>query len=293
MTATGLATVLLLTACGGSEDSDGKDSEKKRDDGISAQRGTGKKQDVKRPMKRLWMPFPCGQKWRVNSYDEKHAPALDMVREPQHKTEGSTLRAAASGTVRISKSDSGAGNVVQIKHAYGYYTTYLHLKKKYVEEGQKVKRTTRIGTVGDTGSNGNTPHLHFEVAKGAKNADHWGEREGDKYRETANLHPTSYKGVGKEWRNAVSHSCAAPRPTKFAKYRVVRTVNAREWAGTKYQSARKERKGRTIYLGCDHYRKPEGKLFRRVQGGAGPDGKGLWVRASKTYVKKIGKCSAR
>ena len=29
------------------------------------------------------LPFPCGDKWRLNTYDGGHAPALDMVKEPQ------------------------------------------------------------------------------------------------------------------------------------------------------------------------------------------------------------------
>jgi hypothetical protein len=41
------------------------------------------------------LPFPCGQLWRLNTWDSTHAPALDMVRGPQNLTEGSLLIAPA------------------------------------------------------------------------------------------------------------------------------------------------------------------------------------------------------
>ncbi|MDG4860993.1 M23 family metallopeptidase [Streptomyces sp. T-3] len=241
---------------------------------------------------RMWLPFPCGQKWRVNSYDAQHAPSLDMVREPQSQTEGSRLQAAAPGKVRFTLTDPGAGKVVQIKHANGYYTTYLHLKKITVRKGDTVKRTTKIGTVGRTGDNSNgVPHLHFEVAKGEGNADQWGDDNGFQNRDAAWLYPKKYKEVGGNWRNQVSHSCSRPKPTSYAKYRVVKPVNKREWAGAKYKSAGKLATGMVISLGCNHSTTPDGKLWRRLKGSGGADSKGLWVRASSTYVKKIGSCS--
>lgn len=308
-TAVGLATALAFTAVGTTTGSAAETTTEAGADiaAVSvrtmaqgadrAGAGRGEVERPRKPMRRLWMPFPCGQKWRVNTWDAKHWPALDMVREPQHKTEGSTVRAAASGTVRFAEWNGGAGNVVQIKHAYGYYTTYLHLKKRSVKKGQKVKRTTKIGTVGQTGSNGRTPHLHFEVAKGKKNANHWGEDHGDKYRKVANLYPKRYDDNngggpgGGEWRNQVSHSCSAPKPTKWAPFKVVKTVNKREWAGAKFASSGKLRKGDRVMLGCNHTRKPGGKLYRRLDSGGGPDGRGLWVRSSSKYVEQIKGCS--
>ncbi|WP_367038375.1 M23 family metallopeptidase [Streptomyces sp. Je 1-332] len=312
-TAVGLATALTLTACGATDVADSGsaaaiEKDHKNNSALPVQNAQAQSQPnshqskaasdaVRKPMRRLWMPLPCGQKWRVNTWDAQHWPALDMVREPQHKTEGSTVRAAASGTVRFAKWDGGAGNVVQIKHSYGYYTTYLHLKKRSVKAGQKVKRTTKIGTVGQTGSNGNTPHLHFEVAKGKGNANHWGEDKGDKYRKVANLYPKTYNDNngggpgGGEWRNQVSHSCSAPKPTKWAPFKVVKEVNKRKWAGTKYESSGKLKKGKTVMLGCNHTRKPDGKLYRRLDGGGGADGRGLWVRSSTKYVKQTAGCS--
>ena len=56
------------------------------------------------------------------------------------------------------------GNYVKIKHDDGYYTLYAHIKygTVQVKVGQRVKRGTRLGYMGNTGySNGG--HCHFEV----------------------------------------------------------------------------------------------------------------------------------
>ncbi|MGW7018151.1 M23 family metallopeptidase [Streptomyces decoyicus] len=241
---------------------------------------------------RLFLPFPCGTKWRVSSGAASHSPALD-IDKGNAKAEGKTVQAAAAGKVVFStRFAQGSGNTIQIQHKGGYYTTYLHLKSRSVSRGDKVKRTTKIGTVGKDGPTANGhPHLHFEVAKGKKNADHWGGTDGGAHRSTASLYPMTYNGAGHTWKNEVSHSCSAPKPTKWAPFKVVKSVNKRAWAGTKYKSYGKLKKGKTVMLGCNHTRKPDGKLYRRLDGGGGADGKGAWVRSSTTYVKQLKGCT--
>lgn len=109
------------------------------------------------------LPFLCGQLWRLDSWG--HAPALDMVREPdQHGTEGATLIAPAAGVVNMSFYHDNAGNVVQIDHGEGYFTTYLHMQSRAVEVGDVLVRGDEIGAVGRTGPTANNhPHLHFEL----------------------------------------------------------------------------------------------------------------------------------
>src|SRR5262245_27913904 len=81
------------------------------------------------------LPFPCGQQWRLDSWG--HAPALDMVKEPnQVGTEGALLIAPANGVVNQSFFHSNAGNVIQIDHGGGWFTTYLHLQSRAVSAGQ-------------------------------------------------------------------------------------------------------------------------------------------------------------
>jgi murein DD-endopeptidase MepM/ murein hydrolase activator NlpD len=112
------------------------------------------------------LPFPCGQNWRLDSYDRGHAPALDIVREPnQVGTEGALVIAPADGTVVQSFWHSNAGNVIQINHGGRWITTYLHLQKRLVQRGQRLSQGQPIGQVGHTGPTANgTPHLHFEMA---------------------------------------------------------------------------------------------------------------------------------
>ncbi|MCF6470529.1 VCBS repeat domain-containing M23 family metallopeptidase, partial [Nonomuraea sp. MG754425] len=152
------------------------------------------------------MPFPCGQKWRINTYDSGHAPALDMVREPQSDTEGSLLIAPASGTVNRSEYHSNAGNIIQINHGGRHFTTYLHLQSRSVSVGDTVTLGQTIGRVGHTGPTANgTPHLHYEQgydANGDGSAS-WGFDGAE--RVTATFDGKAYgPGAGGEWRNVAS-----------------------------------------------------------------------------------------
>jgi murein DD-endopeptidase MepM/ murein hydrolase activator NlpD len=85
--------------------------------------------------------------------------------------QGTVIRAAASGTVLISKSNGtwnkGYGNYVVITHANGTQTLYAHLSRGVVAVGQEVMQGQIIGYVGSTGLSTGY-HLHFEV-RGAKN----------------------------------------------------------------------------------------------------------------------------
>ncbi|WP_197094045.1 M23 family metallopeptidase [Nonomuraea sp. SBT364] len=162
----------------------------------------------------LQLPFPCGQKWQLNTW--AHAPALDMVKEPdQHGTDGATLVAPAAGTVdKVFYHDNG-GNVLQINHGGGYFTTYIHLKSRAsVSPGDRVQRGTVIGKVGATGkeSNGH-PHLHFELAYDA-NGDgdaSWGYSGSERIRPVFNG-VTYGQSNGREWNNVESRNCSAPSP---------------------------------------------------------------------------------
>jgi murein DD-endopeptidase MepM/ murein hydrolase activator NlpD len=69
----------------------------------------------------------------------------------------------AVGDARVQRAgfSRANGNYVFLQHGPTYVTKYLHLDKRYVKTGQKVKQRTVIGTVGSTGySTG--PHLHYE-----------------------------------------------------------------------------------------------------------------------------------
>ena len=81
------------------------------------------------------------------------------------------IYATGDGTVkRVISSKRGLGQHIEIDHGYGYTTTYAHLSRFNVRQGQKVKRGDVIGYVGSTGLS-TAPHLHYEVALNGKKVD--------------------------------------------------------------------------------------------------------------------------
>ncbi|MBI2459289.1 MAG: peptidoglycan DD-metalloendopeptidase family protein [Parcubacteria group bacterium] len=91
-------------------------------------------------------------------------PAIDI-----RASQGSTLRASASGYVAIAK-DAGRGySYIMIVHGNGLATVYGHVSKIYVQTDEYVVQGQTIGfTGGLPGTNGagrltTGAHLHFEV----------------------------------------------------------------------------------------------------------------------------------
>jgi murein DD-endopeptidase MepM/ murein hydrolase activator NlpD len=77
---------------------------------------------------------------------------------------GSTIRAAAAGTVVYAGWYAGYGNMVDIRHADGLVTRYAHMSAfaPNIGGGLPVQSGQVIGVVGQTGhATGN--HIHFEV----------------------------------------------------------------------------------------------------------------------------------
>lgn len=83
---------------------------------------------------------------------------------------GTTITAAASGTVIMAQWYGGYGNYILIDNGNHYSTGYGHCSAIYVRAGQHVQRGQAIGAVGSTGySTG--PHVHFEVRINGKPVD--------------------------------------------------------------------------------------------------------------------------
>ena len=75
---------------------------------------------------------------------------------------GTTIRAAATGTVKFAGYKGSLGNLVIIKSEKGIETYYGHCSKIYVKKGQKVTAGDKIAAVGQTGA-ATGPHLHLEI----------------------------------------------------------------------------------------------------------------------------------
>jgi murein DD-endopeptidase MepM/ murein hydrolase activator NlpD len=83
---------------------------------------------------------------------------------------GTSVGAAADGTVTFAGQKGGYGNVVIVEHADGHTTFYAHCDKLLVKEGQTVTVGEEIAKSGSTGKS-TGPHLHFEVRENGKPID--------------------------------------------------------------------------------------------------------------------------
>ncbi len=119
-----------------------------------------------RSMKKAFLRAPVNFKYISSSFNprRKH-PVTGRVKA--HRGIDYAARAGtpvvASGNGRVIKSGYSKynGHYVFIQHGSKYVTKYLHLKKRKVKKGQKVKQNQLIGTVGATGQVTGA-HLHYE-----------------------------------------------------------------------------------------------------------------------------------
>jgi murein DD-endopeptidase MepM/ murein hydrolase activator NlpD len=89
----------------------------------------------------------------------RHHDGIDIGAPP-----GSSVRAAASGTVVYAGSLRGYGRMIIILHDGGFATVYAHNARQHVRAGARVRRGDLIATVGRSGRT-TGPNLHFEVRR--------------------------------------------------------------------------------------------------------------------------------
>lgn len=77
---------------------------------------------------------------------------------------GTKVRATANGIVETIRYNdgSGYGNLIVIKHNYGFKTAYAHLNSMDVKVGDYVTKGQVVARSGNTGRS-TGPHLHYEV----------------------------------------------------------------------------------------------------------------------------------
>ena len=83
---------------------------------------------------------------------------------------GTPIMATGDGTVIESTYKKFNGNYVKIKHNATYTTQYLHMSKRAVKVGQRVKQGETIGYVGSTGL-ATGPHVCYRFWKNGKQVD--------------------------------------------------------------------------------------------------------------------------
>ena len=75
---------------------------------------------------------------------------------------GAKIIATNDGRIDFAGWKTAYGNVIDVKHEYGFTTRYGHLSKILVRPGQVVKKGQAIGVQGSTGRS-TGEHLHYEV----------------------------------------------------------------------------------------------------------------------------------
>ncbi len=121
--------------------------------------------------------WPCPSSTRVTSdYGNRLSPTAGA--SSNHKgidigaDYGSSIIAAADGSVAFAGYNSGMGNYIMISHGSGLYTVYGHCSALLVATGDTVTAGQTIAQVGSTGiSTGN--HLHFGVSKDGAYVSPW------------------------------------------------------------------------------------------------------------------------
>ena len=104
---------------------------------------------------------------RISShFNPRRLHPIFKTRRPHNGTDyaaprGTPVYAVGDGKVIKAGYSKANGNYVFIQHGGSYVTRYLHLHKRSVKSGQRVKQRQVIGTVGSTGY-ATGPHLHYE-----------------------------------------------------------------------------------------------------------------------------------
>ncbi|WP_444945760.1 peptidoglycan DD-metalloendopeptidase family protein [Microbulbifer sp. VTAC004] len=104
---------------------------------------------------------------RISShFNPRRLHPVFKSRRPHNGTDyaaprGTPVYSTGDGRVIASGYSKPNGNYVFIQHGERYVTRYLHLTKRKVKKGQRVKQRQVIGTVGSTGY-ATGPHLHYE-----------------------------------------------------------------------------------------------------------------------------------
>jgi murein DD-endopeptidase MepM/ murein hydrolase activator NlpD len=82
---------------------------------------------------------------------------------------GAPVVAVASGVITAAGRNGGAGNMVRIRHASGYESSYLHLSAiaAGIRSGAHVAQGQMIGRVGATGLAAG-PHLDYRLEKNGR-----------------------------------------------------------------------------------------------------------------------------
>lgn len=118
------------------------------------------------PMRKAFLRSPLNFTRVTSNFNPRRFhPVLKRVR-PHNGTDygaatGTPVWASGDGKVIEAAYNQANGNYVFIKHGNNIVTKYLHLSKRHVKRGDRVKQGETIGRVGATGL-ATAAHLHYE-----------------------------------------------------------------------------------------------------------------------------------
>lgn len=117
-------------------------------------------------MRKAFLKAPLDFTRVSSSFNPNRLHPIYKTKRPHRGTDyaaprGTPVYAAGDGRVVEAGYSRANGNYVFIQHGEAYKTHYLHLNKKRVAKGNRVKQGQVIGTVGSTGA-ATGPHLHYE-----------------------------------------------------------------------------------------------------------------------------------
>lgn len=122
----------------------------------------------------LDLTWPVATPHRVSSpWGYRHHPVLKK-RKFHNGTDlavpiGTPILAAQAGKARVGE-DAVSGRYIVVDHGHGVRTSYCHLDRHLVQNGDRVEPGQHIGNSGNTGRS-TGPHLHFVVRVGGKTTD--------------------------------------------------------------------------------------------------------------------------
>ena len=117
-------------------------------------------------MRKAFLKAPLDFTRVSSSFNPNRLHPIYKTKRPHRGTDyaaprGTPVYAAGDGRVVEAGYSRANGNYIFIQHGEAFKTHYLHLNKKRVAKGNRVKQGQIIGTVGSTGA-ATGPHLHYE-----------------------------------------------------------------------------------------------------------------------------------
>lgn len=117
-------------------------------------------------MRKAFLRAPLDFRRISSNFNPRRLHPITKTVRPHRGTDyaanrGTPVWAAGDGKVIASGYTEANGNYVVIQHGADVQTKYLHLHKRAVKHGARVKQGQVIGAVGSTGYS-TAPHLHYE-----------------------------------------------------------------------------------------------------------------------------------